>query len=483
LDLTTGRVEKDAVIEGPLAAFLSLPHHRPEMKPAERARFLRALPEIVTPKLPHEIMRLYYPHLNSLGHPEGWDALLDAVVLCDLALHELPGTDVGDALLDEHPICWVLPYTSDPTDATNQGKSLFSENLANALVPSLGKGSKMSRKVDAPSQRMIAAQLRRCGILCLDEVVLPSADSGHFLDAAGLQALATGQSVTPGEAFANADALAAEHPLCLSGKFAEDSDDLRNRTFASFLGAISKDGGCTPEQLADLKALRVAVQIRLSARLWLHRNDFINRMRRAKLVQNLWRHDAHATVAALLLDGRTEPIKAYLAAATSHMKSQGDGAVDTGLKALAGVTSGFSPRYYWENCIPLTLTMMAMACDSGEKLRLPLALRNLVEDGNRRHLDRELRGTKEAVAAQKLADDLRNGPYHRQDAKGESWTMTLVDKANSDLWNEKKSKTVPYVLVTHNDPAAKTMKTKTATSAEARVGTARASVQNETSLS
>ncbi len=200
------------------------------------------------------------------------------------------------------------------------------------------------------------------------------------------------------------------------------------------------------------------MQIRLGALMWMHRHNFVNRVRRAKLVSGIWRHDAHATVAALLLGGNTEPIKAYLDASVSHMKSQGDCAVDTGLKAISGVKTGFSPQYYLDNCTPLTLTLMAMASENGEKVRLANAIRTIVEDGTRRFFDRELGSTKEAIAAQKLAEFLRPGPYTRTAENGESWTVMLVEKADSDLWNEAKSKTVPYVVIRHVTPARKASK-------------------------
>lgn len=449
IDLNTGKVEYGTVT-GPQALCMAWP--RQEMRVAEMKTWWANLPKVVKPMRPSQLLKLLFRNINTLGHDDGYWALIDSLIIGDLARDELAGTAVGSAMLNEYPLFMVYPMGHTKETTTNQGKTSYARTVVNALaqgVPVTGAG----RSPSAPSQRAAAAPIEEFGTALYDEFQLPSSHD-HFLAQAGLQILSTGGVSSPGRAGENGGGAALKHPLFFTVKVASFPPDIRNRSIATFMDVLTDETRGTPEELAVIMSGIIATLVRLSALMWIRKEGFVEKASKAKLVQGKLRFSGHMTLATLLAaEQKPDDINAYLIAAEAKCDSQQLAADASGLSENIGLMGECDGVYYFETCSAYTLEQLAEVCNEDQVMCLA-ALRRIVEDAGARRFGDVLSNhkVKERAFLLKFSAAIDKGLMKRDDG----WQISKRKKMGDLVHNGKE--VVPSkgsresVILTKKDP-------------------------------
>ncbi len=433
IDLETGRVQRTTVT-GSAAASLAWP--RGGMNAAETKTWWANLPKIVKPMLPSQILRSIIRNVNDLGHGEGFWALVDAMILADLARDQLAGSAVGHSLINEFPLVTIYPMGHTKETTTNQGKTNFARILVNTLaqgVPVTHAGKTPS----APSQRAAAAPIDEFGTALYDEFQLPSSFD-HFLAQAGIQTLSTGGISSPGRAGENGRGAALKHPLFLTVKVSAFPPDIRNRTLPIFMDVLTDATRCSVDELSQIMSGIVSSTVRLSALMWLKKNNFVERACAAKLVQGNFRFNGHLTMAALLTpNGATDDINAYLVAAEKQCNAQHLASDESGLSDNIGLNSHFDPVWYFKQCSEYTLTQLA-ALTANDQVMCLAVMCIVIEDNGTRPLFRvqyDYSMTEKAMT-DRFSQAITDGQMVRDDG----WRLDKIKKTGKEVRNGKDVK-------------------------------------------
>ncbi|HEY3321237.1 MAG TPA: hypothetical protein VGP72_12275 [Planctomycetota bacterium] len=412
IDLNTGAVNKDAYISGEMVGALNWPMSLCSGGALKNWR--SKLPTKVEPVLPSEMLSRYIHNVNDLGMTKAQKAILDSVMLLDLMRDDLYGSRVGMLMVNEYPLICIQPSGHSVDDTTNQGKTNTARILAGALVPGI-QVTQISRSASAPAQRAAASPLEQWGTALYDEFV-PLNSHEHFLSQAGLQSLATGGGVTPGRALENANPIFLRHPLFFTLKLNKFPPDVYNRQVKILLDALTDENSATDEELDIIMSGEAAMIMRLSALLWIKKNNFVEVIKNAKLVGGKWRFDAHMTVATHL-GATVEEIDEYMKKSQSFTDVQveegNELAEDLGMDTLVNIQRMF------DDCQPDFLDQLRIASESNEggEIKPYDFLKTIIENGTKRQIDHYLnnvRSNEDRVIRQlnrmlRRGDLIRNG--------------------------------------------------------------------------
>ena len=430
INLETGRVQQTTVA-GSTAACLAWP--RGEMSHAETKTWWANLPKVVKPMLPSEILRPLVRNINDLGHPEGLWALVDAMILADLARDDLAGTRIGNSMINEYPLVTIYPMGHTKETTTNQGKT----NLARILVNTLALGvpvTNAGKTPSAPSQRAAAAPIEEFGTALYDEFQLPESHE-HFLAQAGLQTLSTGGISSPGRAGENGRGASLKHPLFFTVKVSAFPPDIRNRSIPIFMDILTDETRCSSDELAMIMSGVVSNNVRLSALMWIKKNGFVSRASEAKLIQGKLRFDGHMTLSSLLTaDGKVDAVNQYLIAAEAQCNVQQTAADESGLSDSVGLNSKFDGVWFFKNCSEYTVNQIAEQCENDLVMCLHV-MRTIIEDAGVRRFADVVRqyGGKERSLNLSFSDAIKEGRMVRPDG----WYMEWSRKYGSKVVNGK----------------------------------------------
>lgn len=423
-DLSTGLVNKDAVIRGPDALALKWSFEPTTME--EIISMKSNLPDKIEPALPSEILFKTIKNINSLGKLQGLKTLIDTFMLADLIRDKVLGSPVGNALMREYPLIFLLPMDATPESTTNQGKTNTGRILAGALAPGL-RETQCGGTTSAPAQRAISYPIERYGTALFDEFQIPQSPD-HFLNHAGLQMLSTGGTVTPGRAMENSQGCRLSHPLFIAAKFGTDMADVLNRQIAIFLDVLTAESKCSKEDLSRIMSGLASMEIRLAALRWIEATGFVEKVNAAVLVHGNWRFNAHLAIAGIL--GDPNEVEDYLAASVENCIRQRNDAIANDLPSKLGLKSGFDPLFYFDQADEGTLTQLEATCRSKGPMRLLPALTDLVEDMGRRKFKPELDRfyIQERGAIIKFAQLLGKHPFKRP-----GWILRLIPSTESGV--------------------------------------------------
>jgi len=442
IDTNTGIVTPRSYISGSKALTLNWP--RREVPEDEMATWFANLPKEVKPELPSTILRRHIRNINDLGYPEGFNALVDSLILTNLVRRQLAGSEIGKLIRIEFPIVVILPVRGEKDAATNQGKTNVARILCGALVPGIPV-MQVVRGSSPPSQRSMATTLEQYGTAIYDEFVLPSGFD-HFLNQQGLQLLATGGVATPGKALENSPGVQLKYPLFLVCKFDSFPPDIKNRMLPIFLEELNSDTRSNQNELGLIMTGLIGMQVRLSALAWIKEHDFIAKVRAGTARSGeFFRYNGHVSVAEAMT-GRMYPIQDYLMAAKAQCDKQYLEADMTGLIADVGGTGSFDTKYFFETCQDETLgTLFATA--KVRPLRVLDTLRAIIEDGGRRSFDSVLRqhNIREHSAVVRFTQQLeKRGAYAKH-----GWVLEYMGAKKSKL-KDKHGSTVSHIHITQD---------------------------------
>ena len=437
-DMETGVVDKDYVVTGHETIMYDWPRFNVTLDKIQNWR--SQMPSIVYPERASVVLERMIKNINMLGFPVGYRAILDAIMTADLARSKLAGSPIGVRLTLEFPLFYILPMGHTMETTTNQGKTNLGRIIGGAFVPGLPVIN-MNMSSSAPAQRVLGVPLETYGTAIFDEFQIPN-DPIHFMNSSGLQALATGGSVSPGKAGENAEGLSLQHPLILVSKVAVAPEDIINRTFPTFMDVLTEATRAVGSALTDLMSGTGYMVLRLSHLMWMEQNGIIDQIKAMPTESTpLWRFDGHFSIATMFAP--RDEIENYMKAAKEQLKSQYAEAERSGLVDQVGMNLRFDPKWYFTACsdkVMDTLVNESTGLKEGS-LSPDTALRELVEDDRIRRLDSVLSQfrIKEYAAVQMLVSNI-----------GDGWTkpgyqITYVSKDESKI--TKSGELVAYIKV------------------------------------
>jgi hypothetical protein len=443
IDIATNEVDKTAVLDGPRVLLYRWPELLPD--PSTIPNWHLMVPDEVKPERFSTVLLREVGNLNTLGYPEGYAMMIDAVMAADFFRTELAGSPVGHALQREFPFLAILPTSGNPTETTNQGKTNLGRILGGAMVPEMIDSVRtFDRSSGAPAQRAMAAPIRRHGTAIFDEFITPQAHD-HFMGRYQMVSLATGGTGGPGLVMENESEMKLTHPLVLTSKFSSFPPDALNRLAPSFMDMLSDTTRCTEDKLADILGGKISLLARLSHMLWCRKHRLVERLYCRSLVSGKWRWNGHLTIATMF--GNLDRLYAYLEAGEAKCKDQLAAAEGSGLVDEVGATAVFDPKYYIQNASDLTLRQLSVSsADSGI---LPLQfLREIVEDNGARRLNYELNKfkIKERAAQFKFTTLLQTKPFHH-----DHWEVHLVGADKSGIRDEHGNLRRSIRIINHKD--------------------------------
>lgn len=391
-DMNTGVMDPTARVTG--IDVLTHDWSTPEIEDLEYYRSLwsRNMPKVVLPELGGRLIRRLVKNINDLGHPLGWEAIMDAAMVCSLIRRKLGDCVLTEGLSREFPILYILPMGSKEEEATNQGKTTLGRIFAGVIAPGL-RESNAGGDAGAPAQRSIASPIEQFGTGFYDEFILPQ-DNNHILSAYSLALLATGGDVHPGKAKENATGVRLKHPLILCGKISPNRADLTNRSSATFMDQITDETRLSGTEYDNLISGVTPLRVRLSYLRYIKENDLINRFKTLEAVPHpTWRWSCHMAVAIELFvmnnpgttrQDATDEITAYLSAMRGQMEKQLIAATESGLADVVSGGSAFDLRWYLSQAD--TMTLQSLESESRvDGMSGYEVLRKIVElDGKRR---------------------------------------------------------------------------------------------------
>lgn len=266
------------------------------------------LPKTYDLTLPSAVIAAAFPHWIRPDGIEGmaYESMLDACLCASIVRAAEP------TIQKEFPLLAILPMDPSHAESTNQGKGLLTQAIGTAMVPGLTLTSAPDSS-SAPDVRAIAATIRRCGTIALDEFQIPSSRS-HVLSRDGLQALCMGGSSASGRVYSNGEESDADlklsHSLVLNAKWLDLADDLVNRTLPLFLDVLPDAQRARTDIKEGIESGLVGLQVRLAA------VALVEALRSAGWLSVLgtglppaahaWRYVTHRKLAVAILHGRTD---------------------------------------------------------------------------------------------------------------------------------------------------------------------------------
>lgn len=421
INLDTGKVDMDYLVEGETLVAISWPLAFNSNSQDDISKWRNTVPHNVKPSRASVVLRKYIRNLNSLGFPEGFDALLDATLTVDFARLELSGSVVGGAISKEYPLIFTLPMGHTMAETTNQGKTIVCRIIGGSMVPGMDVVV-MNGSTSAPVQRSLGSNIRAHGTMILDEFLLPTSPE-HFLSDKGLQALATGGEVTIGEAGGNALPSGLKHPLVINAKSALAPTDVLNRMLAIYLDVLTPATMSTEEELSNLLNGKVALEMRLAHLLWMRENDIVSKIRRIEhLESGKWRFNGHLSVACLIED--KAKVEGYLEASRNKARAQLEEAGRSGLIDQMGGTPKFDPTWFFTHASQATLQALYVAAGGPKAKTMDMAnaWRLIIEDSGFRTYSGTLSASKirEPQANQAYRTAFERGPLKRR-----GWTLVM----------------------------------------------------------
>lgn len=255
-----------------------------------------------------DILMRSFTNLNTLGEPEGYKALINAILTIDLARKDLEGSAIGEVIAQEYPLLYVLPMGS----TFSCGKSTFGRELGRALVPDLPL-TIMNQSEAAAAQHELADTIKTHGTAALDAFQIPNS-SAHFLNGAGLQALATGASVAPGKVSEDDEGVHLSHPLVLIGKAALAPESIVLRAVPTFLGELRD---FSPE---SFPSHAIGDAVRQAHLQWMQDTKCVEHMRQYLMMESdLFRFYGHYTLATMF--SSVVDVDLYLVRAQEQMRT------------------------------------------------------------------------------------------------------------------------------------------------------------------
>jgi hypothetical protein len=265
------------------------------------AAFAAGVPDQYGAIWPSELIGALFPNIMGGGitDPEARKSLLDVCLLGDLMREDCP------AFYGEYPIFSVLPEAPTLLDSVNQGKTVFCSQYARACVPSLFKVRKFRDSSSAPDQRAIADEIRRNGTVCLDEFSIPRSHLA-VLSRDNLASLTTGGAVPMGKVMSNSnEEISLKHPLFVSAKALDMTEDLLTRGIYIFLRDLSADERSATGVWDILKGPKLAILMRLGALAQIQAHGLVQKLNAMQHSTTGWRWGAHRSLAMLLYQIRT----------------------------------------------------------------------------------------------------------------------------------------------------------------------------------
>jgi len=430
IDLDSGAVNARGYLNDHNTIIYRWPEHT--CKPADLENWRSTIPEHVTPMRFSHYVQSVVRNRNVLGQQEGADAVLDAVMSIDFARRELAGSTVGSVIQNEYPLLFILPTGATLEETTNQGKTTLARVYGGAMVPGMQNSVQVAnRTTSPPAMRGMSLPIEKYGTAIYDEFQM-STSPEHFLNAAGLQTLATGGATNVGKAMENAPGIRLAHPLVLISKVAAVPPDITNRMAATFLDVLSARSMLTDEEMHEIMSGKAGMTARLCHLLWMRKNNTVVRMCRLGLVSGKWRFNGHLSVACLF--AAKSEIESYLAAATLQCSDQLSAADESGLNDDIGVSPTFDPRYYLSQVDPLTLEQLATSASRPEGLSILETLRQIIEDQGKRRFDDVLRAVRiqERAAVVRFTRMLSEKEYVTRD-----WIISLIPRGDATAKDDR----------------------------------------------
>lgn len=380
---------------------------RPETKDVIAWR--RMIPKHIKPVRFSHVFADIFKNWNRLGCDEGAMGMVDGLVSLNLAGPLLYGTALGSVMHMEFPLISMIPMSGEERETTNQGKTQAARLLMGAILGFMPGDlvTHCSMSVSAPAQRTVASPLYKYGTAIFDEFRIPESPD-HFLNASGLQTLATGESSSPGRAGENAESLKLRYPLALVYKVANAPPDIHNRTLPIFFDTLNDNTRLAESQFETFLSGAKSLEARWSHALWMQENGIYQKLREATVKPGVWRFPAHRAAAELFCS--TESIREYLRVSEQRCRAQVVAAEESGLSAALGMSTGFRPQFYIDNVSSMTVDQVQLKCN-GQHTPLDI-LTDIVENGGARKFSAVLTSCRinEAGALGKFLSLLSSSP-------------------------------------------------------------------------
>ena len=336
VDVNTGTVDKDYQLSGADVVHYDLPS-APAVD-ATVASWLDNVPSHIEPRRASEMILEKFGNIETLGFKDGWAAWYDASVTINLAGNSLIGSDVGRSVEREKPLFFFVPFDVSADGSTNCGKTILAETTANISMPGV-RVIYTPRMTSAPAIRSMARPIKIYGGGVYDEFYPPD-EPAHPFSPQGLQSLATGGQIAPGEALANADPLSVKYNLMFTTKIIDTTADILNRSFFTFQKPLTDETRLDGNELSRIKSGYASAEIRFSHLLWMAKNKIIDKIRGLTLVPGINRFDGHLTVAAMLTS--IPQIHGYFEAASALAYASRSAAIANGMFHQVTGSEGFS---------------------------------------------------------------------------------------------------------------------------------------------
>lgn len=343
INLDNGDVIKDYQLRDEDVIDLDIPEESPNEE--ARREWIDGIPDHVDPITASESLLGYFKNTNDLGNHEGLAALIDASVTVNLLGSKLIGCEVGRTVRKEKPLFMYHPDDTSLEGSTNCGKTLAAEVLGGVVMPGI-TAVYANTGTSAPAIRSMAKPLSRHGGAVYDEFY-PAENPEHPFSCQGLQSLATGGKIAPGEALANADPICVKYNLHLTTKMLSVPPDILNRSVILYFSQLNDKTRLEGSILSEIKCGLASTKIRFAHQYWMHKNDILRKIHRMTLIEGIWRFDGHATIATMFA-GRFE-IKKYLADAIARSGELYANAVQSGLALQVTSRVGFSAIAWFHN--------------------------------------------------------------------------------------------------------------------------------------
>lgn len=417
IDTANGNVNKDSAATGSDVITYAWPHTA-SYDLGDLAAWQRCLPSHVNPNLPGKSLIASFKNINDLGEPEGLEAILNAIIVANIFRVDLRGTMLGAFLDSEHPLVTVLPSESTREGTTWNGKTQFGVTLGSTIAGRKVTHLCVQRQASAPSMRSSLLPLARDGIMVIDEWIMPT-NPEHILSRNNLQTLATGGSVTPGSAGANAWPLAVRYNLIFTSKFCSDPPDVSNRTIPYvFMDLLSDKTRCTSEELAEL-VNTLASRLRLELAMYIQQKPLLDTVRAIMPVTSTsCRYPAHLALAYHFSQDPSS-VDRYINAALKRVDQQYKAAKISGLLDDLDVVPRFDPQYYIDSLKPGTAEALFVTAEKGKEgcIKLHDAFTIIVENLGEREKATVLQQVKrsEAAAMRELFDHIAKMPIEYKD--------------------------------------------------------------------
>ncbi len=265
-------------------------------------RFETGVPTTFNPLLPGDVLEYMFPNITECGvaDPDARKVLVELVLVADILRSQCP------CLYGEYPYFAVLPDAPTLESSVNQGKTTLCMHYAKASVPGISGAMRFRDTNSAPDQRAIADEIRKFGTVCLDEFAIPKMDTA-LLSRSNLASLTVGMPVAVGKVMSNEnEPVRLRHPICLSAKALELSEDLLTRGIYVFLRQFTPAERNRPGVWESLKSAQLGIMLRLGTVAMIEREGFAATLNAMQHSTQGFRYGAHRSLGILLYQHRTK---------------------------------------------------------------------------------------------------------------------------------------------------------------------------------